>query len=173
MPEDDAGPVTAAFAVTFDFSRYYTETELANAAPELLDGIRRGSTIDGSIDIGGPGRPTVRIADELVPCVQNLCFRAVATLSTGSPAEVPYFTRQGMITLTPAGGETEVSGDRVDPARYPTGPLCTALVACGERFLEFARTVKSADADYLAGVRDAAQYGTIAEAGLVTWETYD
>jgi len=173
MPEEYAGPVTVAFAVTFDFSRFYTEAELAVAAPELLDDIRRASTIDGSIDIESPGRTGVRVADELVPCVQNLCFRAVATLSTGNPAEVPYFARQGLVSLTPVGDETEIAGDRVDPARYPTGPLCAALVACGERFLDFARTLKSGDGDYLAAVEDAAQYGTIAEAGLVTWEVYD
>jgi hypothetical protein len=152
----DTPDVSVTFAVTFDYQRYYAEAELA--APDVVDRIRAGSTIEGSVDIAGDGETVTRIVDELAPWIQNLCFRAVPTLAAGEPTRVLYFSRSGFLDLAPRDDVIELSGDKNPDATYPRRPLLDALVECGSRFLAFAETVKRDDVDYMANVDYVRQF---------------
>ena len=170
MKRTDPESVTVSFAVTFGADRFYSEDELGEPANGLIDRIRRAETIEGSIVIQALNRPTIRIFDEIAPWVQNLCFQAVATMSTGRPAQVSYFAREGFLHLTPDDDVVHIEGDRIpEGGHYPRRALFAALVDCGSRFIALAKQAKGDDANYMATIDYAQQFEVIARAGLEEW----
>jgi hypothetical protein len=150
MAEANAA-VVVTFNVTFDFTRYFSEAELADEEGALAT-LRSARRIEGSLDIAASGAPTTRVIDELAPWVQNLCFRAVPPLAAGEPARVSYYSRSGSVLLTPRGDVVELSGDLNPAARYPKRALLVALVECGHRFLTFAAAVKRDSPDFMGNL---------------------
>jgi hypothetical protein len=165
-------PVLVTFGVTFDYSRWFDETELgaAMAAPQggLRDRLRRARTLEGFIDIAAEGAPTTRIVDELAPWVQNLCFIAVPRLAAGQATEVHYFSRSGTLHLRPDGERVELAGDRNPAALYELQPLMKALVDCGRRFIAFAEVAKGDDADYIGNLNYVRRFEASAVAASTT-----
>lgn len=158
--------VTVRYAVTFDYRTFHGEDELSVPDSALVQRVRSKSILEGRVEISAPGQPDVRIADELVPWIQNLCFRAVPSLATGQPERIQYFSRSGYVLLTPSQDAVELSGDRDPHAVYPRKALLEALVDCGDRFLAFADAVKRDDADFMAQVNYARRFAAQAREAL-------
>lgn len=141
--------------VQFTFSpsldRYIPEAELADAAGWVKEKIIAQANLEGSIDIVTE-TGLIRIVDELIPWVQNLCFDAPVKLLESDTVQVGYFSRPGQIQLATHDGMVDISGDHIDPGRMAQDTLCAALIACGDRFLEFATKAKGADPDYMSQV---------------------
>ena len=167
MTEARAAVVSATFTVTFDWRVFHGEAELAAGGPELLARIRSVANLEGSIDIAAPGSPPTRIADELAPWIQNLCFRAIPALGMGEPTRIQYFSRSGFLLLTPQGEDVELTSDKTPTALYPRKPLMRELVACGERFLAFAGGLKRDDQDYMANLNYVTKFLEPARAALL------
>jgi hypothetical protein len=147
-------------ARTFDHS--VGEYELAGLAAPQLEELLGNGWFNGVLVLSGGGQPSVRISDDIEPCIRNLCYGAVPRLLAGEPGEVNYVSKPGSIRLEPDGDGVRVSGDRVDAATFPRRALALALFDCGERFVAWARGVKDGHPELLDGVdgtlegRDAA-----------------
>lgn len=152
MMKTDPAKVNVSFSVTFDYQHYYSEEEITAANPELLKKIHEAKAIEGYIEISGDNLLTTRIIDELVPWMQNLCFRAIPNLCMGQPEKVLYFSRSGFLDLQPMDAEIKLSGNKNPEAIYPQKDLLQALWQCGKRFLKIMGDIKQSDPDYMANL---------------------
>lgn len=144
--------MNVSFAITLDYLRFYDEGALAALPPETLALLKGRPALEGMLVISPDAGDAVKIVDELEPWVQNLCFDAVARLCRGESVTVSYFSRAGLLTLTPQGDSVSLSGDLTPAARLPAAALLPQLYACGRRFIAFARSVKGDDEDYMANL---------------------
>jgi hypothetical protein len=148
--------VTVIFTVTFDARRYYTEAELAGS-PGLASRLRGEPLWRGSIDVATDGA-TLRIADELTPLVQNLCLRAVPPLAAGRPFQVDLFTRTDPVQLSPRGTAIDIATTAMAMSGLDRRALLNALVACGARYLAFAKHIKVGDPAFIDNLKHASSF---------------
>lgn len=153
------------FCVSFDGERFYGEPELAVPGTTGRAKAARTPDLEGALDID-TDVGAVRIADVLVPWIQNLCFGAVPALAQGSPVQIVYAASGGSIELTPRDGRIHLAGTRIPACSVPARPFLAALVACGDRFLDFANEVKREDREYLAQLVDLPRLRKAAAAAL-------
>jgi hypothetical protein len=144
--------VNVSFSITFDYQYYYTEEEITDSNPELLRRIYEAKAIEGAIDISCDNLLTTKIIDELVPWIDNLCFRYIPNLSVGKQERMLYFSRAGFLDLQPMGNEIKLSGNKNQEAIYPMKELLQALFDCGKRFLKVMGGIKQGDPDYMANL---------------------
>ncbi|MGV3591675.1 MAG: hypothetical protein ACO1PZ_08280 [Gammaproteobacteria bacterium] len=154
------------YSITFDYNRFYAESELKEAAPDLASRLAGASSVEGALELAAPGAATTRIVDELVPWIQNLCFAAIPDLVHGKSASVHYFSRSGVLELSPAGDRIDVKGSLVEGASYPARELLQALYDCGVRFVKHMESAKRDDAAYIANLNYLKQFAESARIAL-------
>jgi len=154
------------FTITFDYQRFYTETELAGPGSELRARIAAARAVEGAIVLVAENQPTIEIVDELLPWVQNLFFRAVTQLANGEDVRVLYFSRSGFLDLQPVGDAVEVSGNKTASGVYPKSELLPALFACGERFDTVMREIKGDDVDFIGNLNYMRSFAEIAREAM-------
>lgn len=155
-----------SYSITFDYARFYTESELGNAAPDLAGRLASASSVEGALELAAPGAGTTRVVDELVPWIQNLCFAAIPDLARGKSTSVHYFSRSGVLELSPAGERIDVKGSLVEGASYPAQELLQALYDCGMRFVKYMESAKRNDAAYIANLNYLKQFAEPARLAL-------
>ena len=143
--------IHVTYCITFDYNRFYSEQELKEGTPELLNELSHAPAIEGAIVIQTPEN-TVEIRDELLPWIQNVCFLAIPDLSEGEPVHIDYFSRSGYIDLTPSGGMVKITGNLIREITCPQQELLQQLFECGKRFIAYMKTVKKNDADFMANL---------------------
>lgn len=164
MNTDD---VSVKFSVTFDYKHYYSEDVINKDSIGLASRLTRSSEIDGAIEITWRDKQ-LKIADQLAPWVQNLCYLAIPELVQGKNIVVSYIQMSGVLTLSCKGEWIELSSEHFETVRLPRLPLLTSLVNCGRRFEDFVTMAKQGDENYLAQLVDFKQFR---EAALNALET--
>jgi hypothetical protein len=101
--------------------------------------VREYHRVRGRIEISTPDLPPAAPEDELVPLVQNLCFRAVTEVVSTEHAVVGYAETYGYVRLDLEGDFLRISGDRVPDIRVLAEPCLQGLVDCGARFRAWLR----------------------------------
>ncbi|GAB2911086.1 hypothetical protein [Rheinheimera gaetbuli] len=145
--------INVTYSITFDYIKFYTEFEIANASQALLEEIAKKTSIDGCIKINGSDdTQVVSIVDELIPWIQNLCLRAIPDLSCDVPVSVNYFSRSGTLEIKPIGEQLKITGNLTGTATFPKVELLKALFFCGQRFIKTMREIKGNDAGYIANI---------------------
>jgi len=140
------------FTITFDYKRFYTESELSVPGSQLRTRVAAARAIEGAILLITENQPTIEIVDELLPWIQNLCFRAISQLIIDGEVRIQYFSRSGFIDLKLAGDVIEVKGNKTASAVFPKGEFLPALLACGERFDSLMREIKGNDPDVIGNL---------------------
>jgi hypothetical protein len=154
--------MSVSFMVELNQDRLIAESELPFATAAERAQLANKEAFQGDLVLAGDEQTEVRISDLLEAWVQNLCFDAVPKILAGESVEILYFSYEGRVRLEPHGPKVRVSGDHVPSAEFAARDLTPALVACGDRFLAWAREAKSSDAsyqanlDYIEGFRQAA-----------------
>lgn len=143
--------VIVTFSVTFDYKKYYPESDITPYNSILLDAIRNAKTIEGAIDISF-GDKSTKIIDELAPWIQNLCFQPISNLCLGKEQKALYFSRSGFLDLQPLGKEIRLSGNKNPTEIYPFKELLHALVECGSRYMKIIGDIKQDDIHYMANL---------------------
>ncbi len=149
--------VRVTFSVTFDFRRYYSEDEVGQDGGGLAGRIARVPDIEGALEITWLDTQ-IKIADQLAPWVQNLCYLAIPDLAQGQNVVVSYILMSGVLELVCEGEWIELHSEHFETARLPRLPLLTSLVSCGHRFEAFATLAKQGDKVYLAQLVDFPQF---------------
>ncbi|PHN02176.1 hypothetical protein [Flavilitoribacter nigricans] len=150
------------FTITFDYQKFYKEEEFSQTESELRGKIASAKAIEGAVVLDAENQPTIEIIDELLPWIQNLCFRAVSQLMNGEEVRIHYFSRSGYLDLKPVGDNIEVSGNKTASGVYPKSTLLAALFACGERFDALMREIKSNDPNVIGNLNYMRQFAEMA-----------
>lgn len=137
--------------------------------PQFLAALCDLEALEGAIVIEGAA-----ILDELPSAVQRLCFESVIALVTpGAQYDYRYFTANQRAELEAGPASITLRGDDVPPREVPREALLPALLACGERFLQFVARLgeggRAGSADELAHLQGFATRAraALAAAGLV------
>lgn len=154
------------FTITFDYQRFYAESEFSGSDSMPRNSLSKAPTVEGAIVLTSENQPTIQIVDELLPWIQNLCFRAVATLANGEPCRVPYYSRSGYLELKPVDNVVEVSGNKTESAVYPKRELLQELFACGKRFDSMMREIKGSDKTVIRNLDYMKRFSAINQAAL-------
>ncbi|MEJ2407890.1 MAG: hypothetical protein P8Y58_07135 [Novosphingobium sp.] len=125
-----------------------SEFELAAPTGEQAQKLAKMYEFEGEIVISGYGGPDFLIAGALEAWVQNLCFDAVARTCAGEPSSILNFNGPGRVEVVPDGDTVRMQTDAGEAAVFPRDELAAELVACGVRFLHWAREQKAQDAGY-------------------------
>lgn len=125
------------------------ERELTENFDEYRPRMQAKKRFSGAIVITAPGQPTVEYEDELGPAVQDLCFRSVPDLLAGKAVDLTTFSYPGSVSVVPDGDVVIISGDVVETAKVPLRPLARGLVACGQRFITFARRLRGQEYEHI------------------------
>jgi len=140
------------------------ERELTENLDEYRRRMQANTRFSGAIVIAAPGQPTVEYEDELGPAVRDLCFRSIPDLLAGKPVALTTFSYPGSVSLVPEGDTVVISGDVVETARVPLRPLARGLVACGQRFIAFARRLRGQEYEHI--LKPLEDLGRAAAAGI-------
>ena len=143
--------IKVTYYITFDYLRFYSEQELKEGTPELLNALSHASAIEGAIEIRTPEK-TGEIRDELLPWIENLCFAAIPEIAGGEVVHIDYFNHSGYIDLLPENGRVKITGNSIRELTCPQKELLQQLFDCGKRFILFMKTVKKHDADFMANL---------------------
>jgi len=93
---------------------------------------------------GDGGDPALRFTDPLGRLIARVCVTAVPALAAGREFEADYFSRDGVLRLTPEGDDVVVSGDAGPLGRFRRAELLPALADCAARFVSALRLIHEA-----------------------------
>ncbi len=139
--------------------------------PQLAAVEERDGALDGAIVIRALGEPEVKVEDEIVAIVHNLCIRAIPDLVAGRHVVVPYFQYYGYLRLDPEDQDVLISGDFVPKVRINLRETTLGLYECGQRFLAFLLRYKEPDPAYVASIQDMMREAEETRKAIDTAET--
>lgn len=148
-----------------------SEFELAVPTFAQAEALARMKWFEGEIVIAGHGGPDFVVPGALEAWVQNLCFDAVSRIYAGEPASFNNFSGPGRIDVEPGGTTVRLRVDGGPGVAFARDELAPELVACGARFLGWARRHKPDDAAYLANLDYIEGFRGPAEAALAAGES--
>ena len=121
----------ATFALRPDAATLQNEAALAD--DPVLSG--EDGVLMGRITLSDGGEPALLLDDDLQFLVPSLCLRAMQSLARDGRAELTMASWPGSNTLIRDGEVVQVQdSDGAELARFPYGPLATALHDCAGRF---------------------------------------
>ncbi len=144
--------VSVSFCLTVADEACVGEENLVSDPETYADSLPDAWDLEGAVIIECGEQPEVRIEDELLPTVQNVCFGCIPDLLAQEHVVVRYFGHYGYLRFDPEGAEELVSGDFVPKIRVPRVPFAQGLYACGGRFLDFLRQVYSDQPNFEADI---------------------
>jgi hypothetical protein len=140
--------MTVRFEIDLPDGDTITESELAHngEAEKLLAAM---DSPGGGLVLSNPatGQSTA-IGDVLGALISRFCFQSIPVLAAGRKYSTRLFQYPEQVSMTPESDEIVVTGDELDPSRYPKRELLPALVACGERYAAYLRRLHGDDPDW-------------------------
>jgi hypothetical protein len=101
----------------------------------------------GHLFVEATGRPTLKLADDLLPLASNL-GRTMDELRDNGRAELAAFSQPFEWLLVREGDEIQITADEEPPQRYPAQELEQALAACRERMVAALKQLTPTDPDW-------------------------
>lgn len=139
------------FEIDLPSGKTLTESDLEKDKSRVYKMISTLAEPQGGLVIkdAASGQSTV-ITDTLLPLISKFCFESVTLLGSEKPFATSLVSWPEKVAFTPKGKFIDITGDEVEPSRYPTETLIPALIACGGRYIQLLTALYEKDPTWSA-----------------------
>jgi hypothetical protein len=157
--------VKVTLAVQVGSNEFVSEPEMTTMDPGL---VRGRDPLFGRLIIEAAGQPKLVLHDDLEYLVVNM-FQAIPQLIQGQSVTVWHSDSPAEFRMEPVDSRVRITGTVLSPVEAPLADFLPELLASGERFIDFVRTVLADQPDFQARRVDLEHWAEEAAAAVQLW----